>query len=170
MMNIDLIRKELNRIENKRPAFKEILDKHRKIIILGNGGSNAIASHITQDYTKQLGKEAFTFSDPSRLTCYINDYGIENANVQFLKEFSDQDTLIIIISSSGNSINMVKSLEWCIEQKRPTVILTGFSKDNKMNTIAAKDTVLLKYWVESSDYGVVECSHELFLHSVLGGQ
>ena len=57
---------------------------------IGNGGSNSIASHITQDYTKALGKKAITFTDPSRLTCYINDYGMENAYKVFVEEFSDK--------------------------------------------------------------------------------
>ena len=65
----------------------KIISNYNDIIILGNGGSNSIASHIAQDYTKVLGKNAITFSDPSRLTCYANDYGFENANKMFLQEF-----------------------------------------------------------------------------------
>ena len=87
-MNIKQLRVELDKIEKLKPALKVLVDSYQKIIILGNGGSSSIASHIAQDYTKALGKTSFTFSDSSRLTCYINDYGMENAYKQFLKEFS----------------------------------------------------------------------------------
>ena len=76
---------------DKIKVLCDLVNSKSNIVILGNGGSNAIASHISQDYTKKLKKRSFTFSDPSRLTCYINDYGMEQANLQFLKEFSDQD-------------------------------------------------------------------------------
>ena len=81
--------------------LKKIIDSSQEIIIIGNGGSNAIASHISQDYTKVLGKKSFSFSDPSRLTCYINDYGNENAYAKFLEHFSSANTTVILISSSG---------------------------------------------------------------------
>lgn len=148
--------------------LKELLDDAEQVIILGNGGSNAVASHLCQDYTKQLGKEAFTFSDPSRLTCYINDYGMENANRQFLKEFADnrKNPLVIIISSSGNSENMVNCAKWCDEQGVEFVTLSGFKKGNKLDSFQSEFKEL-NYHVNSCDYGVVECVHALLLHSVL---
>ena len=73
----------------------------KNIIMIGNGGSNSICSHISQDYTKQLAAKAFTFSDSSRLTCYMNDYGLEEAYRQFLQEFSIKGSLVILISSSS---------------------------------------------------------------------
>ena len=100
-MNIKEIRVQLNNIEKLRPALKNLVDSYNKIVILGNGGSSSIASHISQDYTKALGKTSFTFSDSSRLTCYINDYGMEHAYSQFLKEFADKETLVVLISSSS---------------------------------------------------------------------
>ena len=74
-MKLDEFELAFNNIDLKEiDALKELVLSRDKIIIIGNGGSNSIASHISQDYTKQLGKRAFSFSDPSRLTCYINDY------------------------------------------------------------------------------------------------
>ena len=59
--------------------FKEAFDKHKRIIILGNGGSNSVASHISQDYMKFGKKRVSIFSDPSMLTMLANDFGYENA-------------------------------------------------------------------------------------------
>ena len=57
--------------------LKQLLSAYTEVIMIGNGGSNAICSHIAQDYTKLLGKKAYAFSDASRLTCYINDFGMD---------------------------------------------------------------------------------------------
>ena len=141
----------------------DLIRDHEKIIILGNGGSSAIASHISQDYTKKLKKRSFTFSDSSRLTCYINDYGMDKAYSQFLEEFVDSDSLVILISSSGNSQNIVSCAELCDSRNIAYAMLTGFSRDNKLRTNHAS-RAKADVWVDSTDYGVVECAHQVLLH------
>ena len=61
-------------IESEFNSFKSAWNKFAKIIILGNGGSNAVASHISQDYVKFHNKKSYVFSDPSMLTCFINSF------------------------------------------------------------------------------------------------
>lgn len=141
-------------------------DTKGKIIILGNGGSNAIASHIAEDYTKTLKKLSLCFSDAARLTCYANDYGYENAYRQFLVEFAEKDGLVILISSSGNSENIIRCAKYCIAHEIPFICLSGFSSDNKLK-IVSSEKALINFWVDSTDYGVVECTHEIFLHSII---
>lgn len=156
---------EISKIENiKIQELKSIINKYNKIIILGNGGSSSIASHISQDYTKVLKKRVITFSDSSRLTCYSNDYGYENAYKQFINEFADNDTLVILISSSGESKNIINCKEYCQEKNISTIILTGF---DSLNTLNVSKNNLLTYHVPSNDYGIVECCHLIFLHSIL---
>ena len=145
-------------------SLREIIDFYKDIIIIGNGGSNSVASHIAQDYTKVLDKRAISFSDPSRLTCYINDYGRDEAYKEFIKDFAIPGTLVILISSSGNSMNIVNAATHCKEARIPMILLSGFDKDNKLNTFNGG---LMKYWVDSHDYGVVEIAHTAFLHSIL---
>ena len=98
-MKLNELKNEVERIKHYKNDLEHIIDSHQNIIIIGNGGSNSVASHISQDYTKQLNKRCISFSDPSRLTCYINDYGRDEAYVEFLKDFADTDTLVILISS-----------------------------------------------------------------------
>jgi len=149
---------------DKVEKLKTLVDDHEQIIIIGNGGSNSIASHIAQDYTKVLQKKSFTFSDASRLTCYINDYGMELAYAQFLKEFCDKDAFVILISSSGNSMNIINCLEYCRENNIAYALLTGFEETNSCRQ-HFKESASLEYWVNSKDYGVVECAHQIFLHT-----
>ena len=163
-MKLQDLRLACDRIdETLSKKFCELVDLKSHIIILGNGGSNAVASHIAQDYTKKLGKQSFTFSDPSRLTCYINDYGMQFANLQFLKEFSHKESLVILISSSGNSENMLHCAEFCQKNGIDFAILTGFDKNNKLRKNYS-NSAILDFWVDSCDYGVVECTHQVFLH------
>lgn len=146
--------------------LSNLINWHKDIIILGNGGSNSIASHLAQDYTKVLGKKCISFSDPSRLTCYINDYGQEKAYEKFLESFSNSESLVILISSSGESKNIINSLRYCQDNKLPHVILTGFSEGNLLKK-ASEQTAEVNYWVDSTDYGIVECLHQIFLHSII---
>jgi D-sedoheptulose 7-phosphate isomerase len=165
-MNIQDLKNCLDQInQNDIDKLKELVDSKTNIIILGNGGSNAIASHISQDYTKALGKKSVSFSDSSRLTCYINDYGMDEAYVKFLEHFCENDFLVILISSSGNSPNIINAAEYCKTNKIDFVTLSGFDLDNKLNRFS--DLSKLNFWVDSFDYGIVECLHQIILHSVI---
>ena len=139
-MKKDELQIEIENCYSYKEEMKKVISDYNNIIILGNGGSSSIASHITQDYTKQMKKRSFTFSDPSRLTCYSNDYGYENAYSQFLKEFaSKDDTLVVLISSSGNSENILNCADWCENNSIPTVIMTGFDENNMLKNKSMKN-------------------------------
>lgn len=165
-MNQEVLQNEIKKCYWAKNDLSKIIEKYDKIIILGNGGSSSIASHITQDYTKKMKKTSFTFSDASRLTCYTNDYGYENAYRQFLSEFATEDTLVILISSSGNSQNILNCADWCEEKEMKTITMTGFDIDNKLRTKKMNNR-FMDYWVDSEDYGIVECVHMIFLHMVI---
>jgi D-sedoheptulose 7-phosphate isomerase len=143
-----------------------VLNSRGKITILGNGGSNAISAHIAEDYTKALKKPTMAFTDGAMLTCYSNDYGYHLAFRQYLSEFHDKDGLVILISSSGNSKNILECANYCVDNNLKFVILSGFNRNNnlKMNY---SDKASLEFWVDSTNYGVVECIHEIILHSVI---
>ena len=133
-MDIDKLIQETQKIKLKKDLLLDTVNRYTDIIIIGNGGSNSVASHIAQDYTKELDKRAISFSDPSRLTCYINDYGRDQAYVEFLKDFTRKDTLVILISSSGNSMNIVNAAVYCELNRINYIAVSGFNEDNKLNT------------------------------------
>ncbi|MDA9746635.1 hypothetical protein N9V09_04430 [Prochlorococcus sp. AH-736-K20] len=152
-------------IEKEFKSFKSAWNKFSKLIILGNGGSNAVASHISQDYIKFHNKKSLVFSDPSMLTCFINDFGMENAYKKFIEYHSDPDTLIILISSGGESKNIVNCANYCEAKRIPYGILTGFAKDNTLRKISKN--AIWDFHISSNDYGIVECIHQIFLHGVV---
>jgi D-sedoheptulose 7-phosphate isomerase len=152
-------------IEEQFSKFKDAFNKHNNIIILGNGGSNSVASHISQDYVKFHNKNSLVFSDPSMLTCFINDFGMENAYRKFLEYYATPETLCILISSGGESKNIINCIKYCESNTIPYGILTGFSFTNKSRSIA--NNALWDYHIDSKDYGIVECVHQIFLHGVV---
>ena len=166
-MNMNKFKKLVSEIKDSDIAkLTDIINKYEKIVIIGNGGSNAIASHIANDLTKTLNKKCLAFTDSSVLTCFMNDYGVEDSYKQFVMRFAEEDTLVILISSSGNSENIVRTAEYCVEKDIKFVTLTGFSEDNKVRT-RFKDAALMDIWVDSTSYGIVECAHMVYLHGVI---
>lgn len=145
--------------------FQKAFTNHNRIMILGNGGSNSVASHISQDYMKFHQKKVSVFSDPSMLTMLANDYGYENAYLEFLKYHVEDDTLVILMSSGGESENIIKCQRYCEEYGIHYGVLTGFSLVNRLRT--RSKSALFNYHIESDSYGVVECCHQIFLHGVV---
>ena len=145
--------------------FEKAFYTHRRIIILGNGGSNSVASHISQDYMKFHDKKVSILSDPSMITMLTNDFGYDLAYQKFLEYYVEEDTLVIIMSSGGESTNMLNCLEWCEINNVDYGVLTGFKKDNTIRSKAIH--ALFNYHIDSDSYGVVECVHQIFLHGVV---
>lgn len=166
-MDINEFKKCANQLdETKLESLRKKILMFRDIIILGNGGSNAISSHIAEDYTKMLNKRAISFSDSARMSCYANDYGWEESYYMFLNQFASETTLVILISSSGNSSNILKCASYCSEQKIPMITMSGFSDQNKLK-VGYENESLLHFWIDSTDYGIIETLHEVILHSVI---
>jgi len=152
-------------MEDEFQKYQNAFKDHSRIIILGNGCSSSVASHISQDYMKFEGKKVSILSDPSMITMLSNDFGYENAYQKFLEYYVEEDTLVVIISSGGESLNMLKCVDWCEDNKIDYGVLTGFKSDN---TIRGESTnALWNYHIASESYGVVECVHQIFLHGVV---
>jgi len=167
--SIDLISRLIAKITNADLVkFREIIFDYDNIIIIGNGGSNSISSHIAVDYNKFLKKRTLAFTDPSMLSAYFNDYGFEKVYVKFIEQNLTKKTLVILISSSGNSLNILECANFCEKNKIGFCSFTGFNKDNKLKVKSEKSkNCKFNYWVESKSYGVVENCHQIFLHAVV---
>ena len=152
-------------MESEFQKYQEAFNNHKRIIILGNGGSNSVASHISQDYMKFHKKKVSILSDPSMITMLTNDFGYEFAYQKFLEYYVEDDSLVVIISSGGESPNMLKCVDWCEDKKVPYGVLTGLKSDNTIRGEASN--ALWNYHIASESYGVVECVHQIFLHGVV---
>ena len=152
-------------MEDEFQKYQQAFRDHQRIIILGNGGSSSVASHISQDYMKFEGKKVSILSDPSMITMLSNDFGYENAYQKFLEYYVEDNTLVVIISSSGESTNMLNCMNHCEEHGISYGVLTGFHPHNTLRRNA--QYAKWNYHVDSDSYGVVECVHQIFLHGVV---
>jgi D-sedoheptulose 7-phosphate isomerase len=140
----------------------ELIKKHKRIFFIGNGGSNAICSHMMEDWAKVLRYESFSFTDPALITCFSNDYGYEHAMVEWLKVYFKKGDILVAISSSGNSPNINNAVDYVNSLNEPIITLSGFDKENKL---AKKGKI--NFHLDSRSYGIVECYHQVILHTVL---
>ena len=135
----------------------------KKIYFFGNGASAAFANHMALDFSKNGKILSRSLSDSAMLTALSNDYTYENAMLEYLKiEGVTIDDLVITISSSGNSPNVLNVLKYCQENKIKTLAFSGLKNDNKSITIAD-----YSIYVPMKTYGMVECIHQIFLHLIL---
>ena len=152
-------------MEDEFQKYLNAFKSHSRIIILGNGGSSSVASHISQDYMKFQEKKVSLLSDPSMITMLSNDFGYDWAYQKFLEYYVEDDTLVVIMSSSGESNNMLNCMEHCEKFGISYGVLTGFHPHNTLRRKARY--AKWNYHVDSESYGVVECVHQIFLHGVV---
>ena len=156
------ISKKINSFDYKKMEVlkKKItsLNKNNKIILIGNGGSASISSHVAVDFTKILNKRAICFNDPNLITCFANDYGYEKWVVKALEAHALRKDLIILISSSGRSKNLINACKFARKKKIFVTTFTGFKKNNPLSKIGNQNI-----WVDSSKYNVVEMTHHIWL-------
>jgi len=126
-------------MESEFEKYQKAFNEHERIIILGNGGSNSVASHISQDYMKFFNKKVSIFSDASMITMLANDFGYEESYLQFLKYHVEPDTLVILISSSGESENIIKCQKYCEDKNIAYGILSGFLINNRLRALKPKN-------------------------------
>lgn len=152
-----------NDILLKLKKVKEILisasKNNGKILIFGNGGSAAIASHVSVDLTKNARIRSVNFNEADLITCFANDYGFENWIREALKNFCKSGDLVILISSSGESNNMIRAAKYLNKNKQNTLItFTGFKKNNKLSVLGDHNI-----WINSNNYNLVEMVHHILL-------
>ena len=117
-----------------------------------------MASHVTVDLTKVAGVRAINFNEADLLTCFANDYGYEHWVEQALGFYADPIDLVVLISSSGKSSNIVNGAHKAREMKLPLITFSGFDIDNPLRRLGD-----LNFWAESHSYNIVEMTHHIWL-------
>ncbi|MCH9634289.1 MAG: Phosphoheptose isomerase [Chlamydiae bacterium] len=159
----DLISKD-EAFESIYGLFKRIKLNHNKIFVIGNGGSAGIASHHVVDLLNVLNVPAYTLSDNNLVTCMANDYGYDTVFSRPLKSLASKNDLLIAISSSGQSKNILNACEVMKEQNGKVLTLSGFKEENPLKSLGH-----LNIWCNAMDYGLVESAHFFILHTLVDG-
>ena len=134
----------------------------KRFFFAGNGASASIASHGAVDFVKQARIQAFDFNEPNFITAFSNDFGYENWIAKALEHRASAGDVVVLISSSGSSPNIVKGAERAKELGLTLVGFSGFAADNPLRTLSDID-----FWVDSRGYNIVECTHMVWLMAVV---
>jgi len=129
------------------------------VYIAGNGGSAAIASHATIDFLNMAKMKATAMLDSSVTTCISNDYGYEYVYSKQLAQFIRSEDVLIAISSSGRSKNIINAVDAARKRSAKIITLSGFLEKNPLRQIGDYNL-----WLNSKEYGQVEIGHAFMLH------
>ncbi len=134
----------------------------RRLFFAGNGGSAAVATHMTADYLKNGGMRTVSLYNPSVVTCLGNDYGYEDIFSRQLEKLVGSGALLIVISSSGESENIIRAVRATKDRGGEVLALTGFEPENTARKLAD-----MSVYVPSVEYGKVESIHNLILQQAV---
>ena len=170
-MNSSYLQNYLNKLKNlisnnsnlkliqKLILILKKISKKNKIIIFGNGGSAAIANHFMTDIAKNTKIKCMSLTDTSLITCLTNDYGYENLNKKYIEYYGNTGDILIAISSSGESNNIINACKKAKKMKFGKIVtFTGFKKNNTLSKMGN-----INFWVNSNNYNLIENTHQIYL-------
>lgn len=165
-----LVKIDSKEVETLIETIVECYKNEKFVFIVGNGGSGANASHFSEDLgkgtlidlekQKRLKVMSLTDNTPAILA-WANDTGYDRVFVEQLKNFAQPGCLLMAISGSGNSDNVLKAVEWANANGMKTFALTGYD-GGKLRELCQQGL-----HVPSFDMGAVESAHLLLFHYVL---
>ena len=133
-----------------------------KVYIVGNGGSSSMASHVSVDFAKVANVPSDTFNNANLITCFANDYGHDYWVTEAIKAYMQKNDMLILISSSGTSKNIVNAAKYCEENNIPVITLSGFSETNPLSKLGK-----INIHIKSDNYNYIEMSHHIILVSIV---
>lgn len=165
------IRKKKNPLVEKIPMIQAVEEavrflysvkkREKSLFFVGNGGSAAIAGHHATDFIRTCKIRAFAPFDYTLLTCMANDHGYENVFSEPLKLMAKSGDILIAISSSGQSKNILNAVSVFIQKNCRVLTLSGFKPDNPLRSMGD-----INFYVPSGFYPFVESAH-LFICDLL---
>ena len=148
-----------------RHEYKKNVGVGKRIFIIGNGGSCAIAEHISTDLNKRCNVKALTLSNNSLLTALTNDYGQENALVEWMKiNHFDKTDFLVAISSSGKSPNVLNAINHANDCLGYVLAIFGMDGESPFTDNRYEYNYI---HIDSHNYGVIELTSEIILHSMI---
>ena len=133
-----------------------------KVYVVGNGGSSSIASHVSVDLAKVANIPSDTFNNANLITCFANDYGHDNWIKEAIKAYTNQNDILILISSSGTSKNILNAAQYCKDHKISLITLSGFNTDNPLTQLGN-----VNIHIPSNKYNFIEMAHHIILVSIV---
>ena len=153
---------DISLIDKSVELIQECKKNKGKTYIIGNGGSASIASHVSVDFAKVAKVPSNTFNNANLITCFANDYGHENWVKEAVKAYTQKNDILILISSSGTSNNIINAAKYCNENNISLITLSGFDKSNPLAKLGD-----INIHINSNNYNYIEMSHHIILVSIV---
>ena len=153
---------DISLIDKSVELIQDCKKNKGKTYIIGNGGSASIASHVSVDFAKVAKVPSNTFNNANLITCFANDYGHENWVKEAVKAYTQKNDILILISSSGTSNNIINAAKYCYENNIPLITLSGFDKSNPLSKLGD-----VNIHINSNNYNYIEMSHHIILVSIV---
>jgi D-sedoheptulose 7-phosphate isomerase len=138
-----------------------VQNRSGKVFLIGNGGSASIVGHMQTDLCNAGRVRAMVFFDTPMLTALSNDHGYGCVFEKPLKLWAEAGDLLIAVSSSGQSENILRGVKQSLAQNCGVITLSGFRSDNPLRRMG-----ILNFYVPSQTYGPVESVHSLLTHFI----
>lgn len=143
-------------------SFKENSSKGGSLLFFGNGASASISGHAALDFTKQAKIKSYCFHDPALITAYSNDYGFSNSFSRILDSYGNENDIVIAVSVSGTSSNIIELFNKARDRDLTTVSFTGRSPNNPVRSNSD-----FSFWVDSKAYNIVESVHHIWITAIV---
>lgn len=150
--------------EKKLVEIKDLIIKSpdSKIFVFGNGGSASIADHFAVDMTKNARVTTLSMNNSSMITCLANDYGYEHWMQKCLEFYASKNDIVFLISSSGQSTNVLNACNYANLNEMTSISFTGFNENNPL-----REAGKVNFWVNSKSYNIVENIHQIWILSIV---
>ena len=156
-------KKTINQLLEVAVLLKEVHSQKKKVLIFGNGGSAAMASHFSVDLTKNASLRCINCNEADLITCFSNDYGYDRWVEKAVDFYGNEGDLLIVISSSGSSKNMLNGVKAARKGNfKAVVTLSGFAEDNPLRQLGD-----INLWINSRAYNFVENIHQVWLLAIV---
>jgi len=153
-------------LKNALDLLDRASNKGLSVFVAGNGGSAATASHFVTDLNKRNPESklsAMSLCDnTSLMTMISNDYGFDQVFLKQLENLAKLNSILVVISASGNSKNLVKATEWANQHRIKTIALTGFDG----GILANIANISLHIKTEIGAYAMAEDTHSIICHFI----
>lgn len=153
----------INTLIQVKDALVTASENGKKVIIVGNGGSAAMASHVSVDLTKNAGIRSINFNESDLITCFANDYGYEHWVEKAVEFYGNKGDVFIGISSSGSSKNILNGCYAAQKNNFAKVItFSGMEAKNPLRQLGD-----INIWVNSMSYNHIENIHQFWLLAIV---
>tara|TARA_B110000008_G_scaffold271846_1_gene303823 strand:- start:944 stop:1507 length:564 start_codon:yes stop_codon:yes gene_type:complete len=147
--------------KDAKKMIMKTADSGGKLMFAGNGASASIANHASLDFTKQAKIKSVNFNESALITAFANDFGYENWIQKAVEYYGEPKDTLVLISSSGQSSNVVNASKYANHKEINVITFTGFDSDNPLSMFGD-----INFWLDSKSYNIIEGIHQIWLMSI----